>query len=144
MIDEVDVIIFVVSGCEGIIDVDELVVKILYCSNKLVILVVNKVDNFEMCNDIYEFYVLGLGDFFLVFGSYGLGIGDVLDEVVKYFFNILEEEDEDIIKFSLIGCLNVGKLLLINVIFGEDCVIVLDIEGIMWDVIDMYFEFEEG
>lgn len=143
-IDEADVIIFVASGREGITDADELVAKILYRSNKPVILAVNKVDNPEMRNDIYEFYALGLGDPFPVSGSHGLGIGDVLDEAVKHFPNTSEEEDEDTIKFSLIGRPNVGKSSLINAILGEDRVIVSDIEGTTRDAIDTYFESEEG
>ena len=143
-IDEADVIIFVASGREGITDADELVAKILYRSNKPVILAVNKVDNPEMLNDIYEFYALGLGDPFPVSGSHGLGIGDVLDEAVKHFPNTSEEEDEDTIKFSLIGRPNVGKSSLINAILGEDRVIVSDIEGTTRDAIDTYFESEEG
>jgi GTP-binding protein len=143
-IDEADVIIFVTSGREGITDADELVAKILYRSNKPVILAVNKVDNPEMRNDIYEFYALGLGDPFPVSGSHGLGIGDVLDEAVKHFPNTSEEEDEDTIKFSLIGRPNVGKSSLINAILGEDRVIVSDIEGTTRDAIDTYFESEEG
>lgn len=143
-IDEADVIIFVASGREGITDADELVAKILYRSNKPVILAVNKVDNPEMRNDIYEFYALGLGDPFPVSGSHGLGIGDVLDEAVKHFPNTSEEEDEDTIKFSLIGRPNVGKSSLINAILGEDRVIVSDTEGTTRDAIDTYFESEEG
>lgn len=143
-IDEADVIIFVASGREGITDADELVAKILYRSNKPVILAVNKVDNPEMRNDIYEFYALGLGDPFPVSGSHGLGIGDVLDEAVKHFPNTSKEEDEDTIKFSLIGRPNVGKSSLINAILGEDRVIVSDIEGTTRDAIDTYFESEEG
>ena len=143
-IDEADVIIFVASGREGITDADELVAKILYRSNKPVIVAVNKVDNPEMRNDIYEFYALGLGDPFPVSGSHGLGIGDVLDEAVKHFPNTSEEEDEDTIKFSLIGRPNVGKSSLINAILGEDRVIVSDIEGTTRDAIDTYFESEEG
>ncbi|EJB2784964.1 ribosome biogenesis GTPase Der [Enterococcus faecalis] len=143
-IDEADVVIFVASGREGITDADELVAKILYRSNKPVILAVNKVDNPEMRNDIYEFYALGLGDPFPVSGSHGLGIGDVLDEAVKHFPNTSEEEDEDTIKFSLIGRPNVGKSSLINAILGEDRVIVSDIEGTTRDAIDTYFESEEG
>ena len=143
-IDEADVIIFVASGREGITDADELVAKILYRSNKPVILAVNKVDNPEMRNDIYEFYAFGLGDPVPVSGSHGLGIGDVLDEAVKHFPNTSEEEDEDTIKFSLIGRPNVGKSSLINAILGEDRVIVSDIEGTTRDAIDTYFESEEG
>ena len=60
--------------------------------------------------DIYEFYTLGLGDPYPISGSHGLGIGDVLDEAVKHFTEEAEEEDESIIKFSLIGRPNVGKI----------------------------------
>lgn len=143
-IDEADVILFIVSGREGVTDADEMVAKILYRSKKPVILVVNKVDNPEMRNEIYEFYSLGLGEPFPVSGSHGLGIGDVLDEAVKHFSTEIEEEDESIIKFSLIGRPNVGKSSLINAILGEDRVIVSEIEGTTRDAIDTYFESEDG
>ncbi|MGX7148867.1 ribosome biogenesis GTPase Der [Enterococcus ureasiticus] len=143
-IEEADVIIFVASGREGVTDADELVARILYRSNKPVILAVNKVDNPEMRNDIYEFYSLGLGDPFPISGSHGLGIGDVLDEAVKHFSTEIEEEDEATIKFSLIGRPNVGKSSLINAILGEDRVIVSEIEGTTRDAIDTRFESEDG
>lgn len=143
-IDEADVIIFIASAREGVTDADELVAKILYKSNKPVILAINKVDNPEMRSEIYEFYSLGLGDPFPISGSHGLGIGDVLDEAVKYFKTEIEEEDEDLIKFSLIGRPNVGKSSLINAILGEDRVIVSDIEGTTRDAIDTRFTSENG
>ncbi|ALS00608.1 ribosome-associated GTPase EngA [Enterococcus silesiacus] len=143
-IEEADVIVFVASGREGVTDADELVAKILYRSNKPVILAVNKVDNPEMRNDIYEFYSLGLGDPFPISGSHGLGIGDVLDEAVKHFSTEIEDEDEDTIKFSLIGRPNVGKSSLINAILGEERVIVSEIEGTTRDAIDTHFESEDG
>ncbi|GGC81055.1 ribosome biogenesis GTPase Der [Enterococcus wangshanyuanii] len=143
-IEETDVIIFVASGREGVTDADELVAKILYRSKKPIILAVNKVDNPEMRNDIYEFYALGLGDPFPISGSHGLGIGDVLDEAVKHFSTEIEEEDEGTIKFSLIGRPNVGKSSLINAILGEERVIVSDIEGTTRDAIDTHFESEDG
>lgn len=143
-IEEADVIIFVASGREGVTDADELVARILYRSNKPVILAVNKVDNSEMRNDIYEFYSLGLGDPFPISGSHGLGIGDVLDEAVKHFSTEIEEEDDETIKFSLIGRPNVGKSSLINAILGEDRVIVSEIEGTTRDAIDTHFESEDG
>lgn len=143
-IEEADVIIFVASGREGVTDADELVARILYRSKKPVILAVNKVDNPEMRNDIYEFYSLGLGDPLPISGSHGLGIGDVLDEAVKHFSSEIEEDDEDTIKFSLIGRPNVGKSSLINAILGEDRVIVSEIEGTTRDAIDTHFESEDG
>ena len=79
---EADVIVFVVSGKEGVTDADEYVSKILYRTNKPVILVVNKVDNPEMRSDIYDFYSLGLGDPYPVSSVHGIGTGDVLDAIV--------------------------------------------------------------
>lgn len=143
-IDEADVIIFVVSGREGVTDADELVAKILYRSNKPVLLAVNKVDNPEMRNEIYEFYSLGLGDPYPVSGSHGIGLGDLLDDAVKHFSSEQEEEDDSVIKFSLIGRPNVGKSSLINAILGEDRVIVSDIAGTTRDAIDTHFTGEDG
>ncbi|MBO6332144.1 ribosome biogenesis GTPase Der [Enterococcus gallinarum] len=143
-IDEADVIVFITSAREGVTDADELVARLLYKSNKPVILAVNKVDNPEMRADIYEFYTLALGDPYPISGSHGLGIGDVLDEAVKHFTEEAEEEDESIIKFSLIGRPNVGKSSLINAILGEERVIVSDIEGTTRDAIDTHFTSENG
>ncbi|EOT28178.1 ribosome biogenesis GTPase Der [Enterococcus saccharolyticus] len=143
-IEEADVIIFVSSAKEGITDADELVARILYKSNKPVILAINKVDNPEMRAEIYEFYGLGLGEPYPISGSHGLGIGDVLDEAVKHFSTEQEEEDDSVIKFSLIGRPNVGKSSLINAILGEDRVIVSDIEGTTRDAIDTHFMSESG
>lgn len=143
-IDEANVIVLVVSGREGVTDADEMVARILYRSNKPVILAVNKVDNPEMRADVYEFYSLGLGDPFPVSGSHGLGIGDILDEAVKHFTTEVEEDDDSVIKFSLIGRPNVGKSSLINAILGEDRVIVSAIEGTTRDAIDTHFVSESG
>lgn len=85
---------------------------------------------------------LRLGDPYPVSGSHGLGIG-ILDEAVKYFSEETEEED-DTIKFSLIGRPNVGKSSLINAILGEERVIVSDIEGTTRDAIDTHFVSESG
>lgn len=143
-IDEADVILFVVSGRESVTDADEAVAQMLYRANKPVILVVNKVDNPEMRNDIYDFYTLGLGDPYPVSGAHGVGLGDVLDEAIKYFPNNTEDEEEGVIKFSLIGRPNVGKSSLINAILGEDRVIVSNIAGTTRDAIDTSFTTDEG
>jgi GTP-binding protein len=143
-IEEADVIVMVTSGLEGITDADELVARILHHSNKPVVLVVNKVDNPEERMGIYEFYSLGLGDPFPVSTSHGLGLGDVLDEVVKSFPDKILEEDSDTIKFSLIGRPNVGKSSLTNAILGEERVIASPIAGTTRDAIDTYFISEDG
>ena len=84
-IDEADVIILMTSGREGLTSADEEVAKILYRSKKPVVVAVNKVDNFEMRDQIYDFYALGFGEPIPISGSHGIGIGDLLDEVAKKF-----------------------------------------------------------
>ena len=143
-IEESDVIIFVVSGREGVTDADEYVAKILHRSNKPVLLAINKVDNPEMRNDIYEFYNLGLGEPLPVSSSHGIGFGDLLDEAFKLFPEQTAEEDESVIKFSFIGRPNVGKSSLVNALLGEDRVIVSDISGTTRDAIDTDFVSEDG
>ncbi|MDR3190868.1 MAG: ribosome biogenesis GTPase Der [Lactobacillaceae bacterium] len=143
-IDEADVIVLMVSGREGLTDADEQVAKILYRSNKPVVLAVNKVDNIEMRNDIYDFYALGFGEPFPISGSHGTGLGDLLDEIVKHFPTDEGVPDDDTIRFSFIGRPNVGKSSLVNAILGEDRVIVSDIAGTTRDAIDTKFTTPEG
>ena len=90
--DEADVIVFVVSGKEGITDADEYVTRILYKTHKPVILAVNKVDNPEMRNDIYDFYALGLGEPLPVSSVHGIGTGDVLDAIIENLPNETEKK----------------------------------------------------
>lgn len=136
-IDEADVIIFMLNGKEGITAADEEVAKLLFKSNKPVVLGINKMDNPEMHEMIYEFYSLGFGQPFPISGTHGLGLGDMLDEVVKHFPAFDEEEkDDDTIYFSLIGRPNVGKSSLVNALLNEDRVIVSEIEGTTRDAID--------
>ncbi|WP_099223407.1 ribosome biogenesis GTPase Der [Listeria costaricensis] len=143
-IDEADVIILIASGREGVTDADEQVAKILYRSNKPVVLAVNKVDNPEMRDQIYDFYALGFGEPFPISGSHGLGLGDLLDEVIKHFPAEDETEyDEDVIKFSLIGRPNVGKSSIINALLGEERVIVSNVAGTTRDAIDTSYTFED-
>ncbi|MFY4775966.1 ribosome biogenesis GTPase Der [Metabacillus sp. RGM 3146] len=141
-IDEADVIIFLTNGREGVTSADEEVAKILYRSNKPVVLAVNKIDNPEMRTDIFDFYSLGFGEPFPISGSHGLGIGDLLDEAAKHFPSSGGKEyDDDIIKFSLIGRPNVGKSSMVNAILGEDRVIVSDIAGTTRDAIDTLYKY---
>jgi GTPase len=145
-IEEADVIIFMVNGREGITSADEEVAKILFRSKKPVVLAVNKVDNFEMQQDIYEFYSLGFGDPYPISGAHGLGLGDMLDEVVKHFKEPEElDEDDDTIRFSLIGRPNVGKSSLTNSILGvENRVIVSNIPGTTRDAVDTPFTHDDN
>lgn len=136
-IEEADVIIFLVNGREGVTAADEEVAKILYKAKKPVVLGVNKIDNPEMRDLIYDFYALGFGEPFPISGSHGLGLGDLLDEAAKHFPKHGQDEyGDDVIKFSLIGRPNVGKSSLVNAILGEERVIVSNIAGTTRDAID--------
>ena len=143
-IDEADVIVFVVSVREGVTDADEKVAQILYKANKPVVLAVNKADNPELRQEIYDFYSLGFGDPYPISGSHGLGLGDLLDAVIKAFPDKDGEAEDDSIRFSLIGRPNVGKSSLVNALLGEDRVIVSDIAGTTRDAIDTKFVDETG
>ncbi|MBY7146887.1 ribosome biogenesis GTPase Der, partial [Levilactobacillus brevis] len=138
-IDEADVIVFIVSAPEGITDADEKVAKILYRADKPVILAVNKADNPEVRESIYDFYSLGFGDPYPVSGVHGLGLGDLLDAVVKEFPEKDGAPKDDSIRFSLIGRPNVGKSSLVNAMLGEERVIVSNIAGTTRDAIDTKF-----
>ncbi len=107
-------------------------------SRKPVVLVVNKVDSFEKyMPDVYEFYNLGIGEPYPVSAASMLGLGDMLDEVVKYFpEEAKEEESDERPKIAIVGKPNVGKSSLINKLAGEDRVIVSDIAGTTRDAID--------
>lgn len=143
-IDEADVIVFVTSVKEGVTDADEKVARILYKTDKPVILAVNKVDNPEVRSEIYDFYSLGFGDPVPISGTHGIGTGDLLDLIVKNFPEDATEEIDDSIKFSFIGRPNVGKSSLVNAILGENRVIVSNIEGTTRDAIDTKFMTEDG
>ncbi|MDD6171042.1 MAG: ribosome biogenesis GTPase Der [Ligilactobacillus ruminis] len=143
-IDEADVIVFVTSVKEGVTDADEKVARILYKTDKPVILAVNKVDNPEVRSEIYDFYSLGFGDPVPISGTHGIGTGDLLDLIVKNFPEDATEEIDDSIKFSFIGRPNVGKSSLVNAILGENRVIVSNIEGTTRDAIDTKFTTDDG
>lgn len=138
-IEEADVIIFVVNGREGITKEDEYVARLLQKSRKPIILVVNKIDDNQFRDYIYEFYALGVGDPIPVSGSHGIGIGDLLDQIINQLDLQDEETNEDEISFSIIGRPNVGKSSLTNAILGEERVIVSNIEGTTRDAIDTPF-----
>ncbi len=138
-IDTADVILFIVDVKQGLVDSDMKVADMLRKSRKPVLLIVNKVDDFnKFLMDTYEFYNLGIGDPVPISAANRLGIGDMLDKVVEHFDDSKsdEEEEDERPKIAIVGKPNVGKSSLINKLIGENRVIVSDIAGTTRDAID--------
>ena len=138
-----DVIIFVTDVQQGVIDADYKVADMLRRSGKPIVLAVNKVDSFKKYEaDIYEFYNLGIGDTFGISAASQLGLGDLLDEVVKYFpEGSAQEEEDDRPRIAIIGKPNVGKSSLINKLCGSERSIVSNIAGTTRDAIDTVVKY---
>lgn len=143
--DTADVIIFLTDVRQGLVDADSKVADMLRRSHKPVVLVVNKVDSFEkFMPDVYEFYNLGIGDPVPISAASRLGIGDMLDELIKHFpEGSSEETEDDRTKVAVVGKPNVGKSSLINHLVGEERVIVSDIAGTTRDAIDTEIVYED-
>ena len=143
-IDTADVIIFITDVRQGLVDSDAKVADMLRRSGKPVRLVVNKVDSHQKyMMDVYEFYNLGIGDPIPVSAVSKLGIGDMLDEVIKHFPEDSDgDEEDDRPKIAIVGKPNVGKSSLINKILGEDRLIVSNIPGTTRDAIDSPIEVD--
>ncbi len=133
-----DVIVFLVDVRQGLVDDDFKVADMLRRSTKPIVLVVNKVDNFDkLMPDVYEFYNLGIGDPHPVSASSKLGLGDMLDEVIGHFNPAdLKEEEDERPRIAIVGKPNVGKSSIINKLIGEERVIVSSIAGTTRDAID--------
>lgn len=139
-----DVIIFMTDVRQGLVDSDSKVADMLRRSGKPVILVVNKVDSFEkMMPDVYEFYNLGIGEPYPISSVGKLGLGDMLDEVVKFFDREeAEDEEDDRPRVAIVGKPNVGKSSIINKLSGENRVIVSNIAGTTRDAIDTVIKYD--
>lgn len=137
-IDTADVIIFLVDVKQGLVDADAKVADMLRRSKKPVVLVVNKVDDFDkLMPDVYEFYNLGIGEPIAISAGQRLGIGDMLDEVTSHFDESMRDEEEDERpKIAVVGKPNVGKSSLINKLLGENRVIVSNVAGTTRDAVD--------
>ncbi len=143
-IDTADVIMFMTDVRQGLVDSDSKVCDMLRRSNKPIVLVVNKVDDFDkFMPDVYEFYNLGIGEPHPISASSRLGLGDMLDEVIAHFPKQEEsDEDEEIPKIAIVGKPNVGKSSLVNKLCGKDRVIVSDIAGTTRDAVDTKVKFD--
>jgi ribosome-associated GTPase EngA len=139
-IDEADVIVFVVDGKEGLTSNDFAVRDMLLKSNRKVIVTINKCDSNKIKETEYEFFELGFEHYYKVSGEHNLGIHELLEEIVSDFEPI-EEEYQDVVKFSIIGRPNVGKSSLVNAILNEERVIVSEIAGTTRDAIDTPFTY---
>lgn len=140
-IETADVIVFMVDAREGLTPADYEVANLLRKTKKPVLTVVNKVDNAALEDNKYEFYNLGVGEVIAISAGQALGIGDMLDEIVKHFEEAPQEDEEGaLIKVAIIGKPNAGKSSLLNRLVGEERVIVSDIPGTTRDAIDSYVE----
>lgn len=137
-LDTATVIIFLVDGASGVTSADEDVAKLLRKKKLPIVLVVNKLDNFDLTN-LYDFYSLGVGDPMPISCSQGKGIGDVLDKVVSYFPAEQKDDETDGVKITFVGRPNVGKSSLVNKLVGQKRVVVSDIEGTTRDSITIPF-----
>lgn len=145
-IDSADVIIFVTDVRTGVVATDEEVAAMLIKSGKPIVLCVNKADSLgEPPAEFYEFYNLGLGDPIQVSAAHGHGTGDLLDKVLEYLPEQEDSEEEgDTVKVAIIGKPNAGKSSLVNMIAGEERVIVSNIAGTTRDATDTYVTNKHG
>lgn len=141
-VQEADVIVFLVDGRVGVTANDEEVASLLLRSKTPVVLVVNKLDNFEV-EKTYEFYSLGLGDPYPLSVHQSKGIGDVLDAIVKNFENLQLGEETTATKVAVVGRPNVGKSSLVNRLIGKDRVVVSDVEGTTRDAVLVPFKYNK-
>lgn len=139
-IDEADVIIFLVDGKAGLTANDDYVRSLLFKVKKKVVLACNKIDDVDHMYRIYDFYSLGFGEPIAVSGAHGIGLGDLLDKVVKMLTKKSPKAYDNAITFTFIGRPNVGKSSLTNAVLGSDRVIVSNIEGTTRDAIDQPFK----
>lgn len=140
-IETADVIIFIVDGREGLTAADVEVAEMLRRSKKPVVLAVNKIDHPKYADALYDFYELGIGEPITISAEQGLGLGDVLDEVVAHFPEHAGEDAGEATRVAVVGKPNVGKSSLVNALLGDERTIVSNIPGTTRDAIDSPFRF---
>jgi len=142
-VEEADIVLFVVDGKEGLTTNDYVVRDLLIKSGKEVIVVINKTDSKDSKEHLYDFYELGFDKYINVSGEQNIGISDLLDEITKDFKEIEEDDEENIVKFSVIGRPNVGKSSLVNALLNEERVIVSNVAGTTRDAVDTPFKYHD-
>jgi GTPase len=143
-IDESDIIVFVIDGKTELTANDLLISKMLQKVSKKVIVAVNKIDNPNQKDDIYNYYELGFDNYISISAEHNKGIDTLLNEITKDMNPYTTEEDESILKFSIIGRPNVGKSSLINALLNEERVIVSNVPGTTRDAIDTKFTYDKN
>lgn len=138
-VDIADVILFFVDAKQGVVPADYEVADILRKAKKPIITVVNKTDTKKDESSMYDFYALGTDSLFAISAAQGLGLGDLLDEIVAHFKQTETNEQSEVVKIAVVGKPNVGKSSLVNRIIGENRTIVSEIAGTTRDAIDVPF-----
>lgn len=139
-IKEADIVVFIVDGKEGLTSNDLIVRDLLRKSNKKVIVAINKVDNKESQNHIYDFYELGFDTYIPISSIHNTGYIELMEKITKDFTEKEEKEDTRL-KFSIIGRPNVGKSSLMNALLNEERVVVSDVAGTTRDSIDSVLKY---
>ena len=143
-IDMADLIILMVDGREGMTASDLEVANMIRKHNRDVLLAVNKIDSLNLENNAFEFYNLGIGQPIAISAEQGLGLGDLLDEVIvrinRYYND--EEEEDDRLRVAVVGKPNVGKSTLINKVLGQERLIVSNVPGTTRDAIDTNVRYD--
>ncbi len=142
-VDIADVILFFVDAKQGVLPADHEIADMLRRANKPVITVVNKADNKQDEQNIFDFYSLGTDQLFAISSAQGLGLGDLLDAVIADFGETEQEDETQTVHIAIVGRPNAGKSSLVNAIIGESRTIVSDFAGTTRDAIDVPFKRED-
>ncbi|ATZ18840.1 GTP-binding protein EngA [Williamsoniiplasma somnilux] len=141
-IEEADVIVFVLNYKEGLTEEDKMIARILYKTKKPVLIVVNKYDKKDLNLDIFEFMSIGLGEPIMISSTHGIGIGDLLDQIVHSMPKIENNIESGISRIAIIGKPNVGKSSLVNSLTGQNRMIVSPVAGTTLDAVDTKVKHE--
>jgi GTP-binding protein len=143
---EADVILFLLDGKGGLNPLDREVVDLLRRQEKPVFFAVNKIDSRQRADNLYDFYALGIDPLFSISAEHGLGIPDLMDEIVRQFPSAeaddQESEEEAPLRIAVVGRPNVGKSTLINRLLGFERSVVDATPGTTRDALDTPFELE--